>query len=280
VESKAFGEVDYKEKAKEALINEIKKICDQKLQLANTDTPIAPNEVGGTGNARNQEIYQMIVARSDNDQRVPSATPVEDEVDRFFSQNLINWKSILASTPSCPEHVVDEIGSDRIQYVMKWDIISEHFDIMDWWENTGRVQFPLIYIIACIILPLPDSNGSQERTFSSATWMDGKLNKRQSDATFQMKVILQQNYRFLQQERLLVQIDLLKAAEESTKSMINRATEQRQKEIDGEIEDYTGYEDDPDDEDTVSVLVTGKDIDSDECDDVDDDEEAAEELYD
>ena len=61
---------------------------------------------------------------------------------------------------------------------------------MEWWENYGKDKFPKIYVIACLILALPDSNGNQERTFSACTWMDGKLKKNQGEGTFQTKCVL------------------------------------------------------------------------------------------
>ena len=74
--------------------------------------------------------------------------------------------------------------------VESWLVFAKIFDAIEWRETVGKKSFPLIYNVACLILPLPDSNGDQERTFSAATWMDGKLKKRQSDLTFGMKVLL------------------------------------------------------------------------------------------
>lgn len=103
---------------------------------------------------------------------------------------------------------------------------------MQWWETLGKVEFPQIYIIACLFLPLPDSNASQERTFSSATWMDGKLNNRQSDATFQMKVILEQNKAFLEETNVMVEEDSLKELAEISRALTKDAIEDRQKRFD------------------------------------------------
>jgi hypothetical protein len=154
-----------------------------------------------------------------------------------------------------------------------------HFFVLDY---TGKVQYPNIYVIACVILPLPDSNGSQERTFSSATWMDGKLNKRQSDATFQMKVILQQNTKFLDKARIEIMEEHLKPAAESTKKLVLEAMERRRKEIDGEeSEDDSGtLPGDDDNNNDDSVLVVRHSESNLKVDEVDEEEEAIEELYD
>jgi hypothetical protein len=162
-------------------------------------------------------------------------------------------------------------------------MIAERFNIMEWWEDVGKSQYPYIYVLACIILPLPDSNGSQERTFSSATWMDGKLNKRQSDATFQMKVILQQNSAFMDRDRIaVIKEEHMAAAAESTKQLVKEAMERRRKEIDGEeSEDDSGTlpgDDDNDNDDSVLVVCHSES--NLKVDEVDEEEEAVEELYD
>ena len=54
---------------------------------------------------------------------------------------------------------------------------------------------------------MPDSNADQERTCSAATWMDGKLNKKQSDLTFQMKVLLYKNKGFLKNHLKILKED-------------------------------------------------------------------------
>ena len=104
-----------------------------------------------------------------------------------------------------------------------WELISKHFDVMGWWQQLGKTQFPLIYIVACLIIAMPDSNGAQKRTFSSATWMDDKLKKRQSDLTFQMKVLLYKNKDLLQLHRHLVSKDRKKAATARVKKVLEQS---------------------------------------------------------
>jgi hypothetical protein len=108
-----------------------------------------------------------------------------------------------------------------------YQLIAEHFDVMDWWERFGKENHKLIYPVACCILALPDSNGHQERTFSAATWMDGKLQKRQSDMTFQMKVLLYKNAEFLANHRRHVQEDKLASAEQRTKELLKLSAQMR-----------------------------------------------------
>jgi hypothetical protein len=91
---------------------------------------------------------------------------------------------------------------------------------MKWWERQGKQKYPLLYLVACIVLPLPESNGSQERTFSTATWMDGKLNNRQSEETFQMKVVLHQNLALLKKSKIGLKDEYKKKAALTTEKLI------------------------------------------------------------
>ena len=53
-----------------------------------------------------------------------------------------------------------------------------------------------------------------------ATWVDDKLKKRQSDLTFQMKVILTKNDKFLEKHRRHMEEDRIRAAEVRTKELL------------------------------------------------------------
>lgn len=122
---------------------------------------------------------------------------LKKEIDKFFNDG-VQWDQVLIEQ-NAPKSIVETIGNSKDEWQLHWQLISEHFDVMRWWESDGRKYYKRIYQIACLILPMPDSNGGQERT---ATWMDGKLNKRQTEATFQMKVVLHQNADFLLKTRM------------------------------------------------------------------------------
>ena len=121
---------------------------------------------------------------------------------------------------------------------------------MDWWERVGRNSYPLIYPVACAILALPESNGNQERTFSAATWMDGKLKKKQSDLTFQMKVLLYKNRDFLERHKHHAEEDARKEAEARTKALLKVSAALRSDDdIDEEFDDMlSACEEDTEDE--------------------------------
>jgi hypothetical protein len=93
-----------------------------------------------------------------------------------------------------------------------------------------KAQFPNIYVIACLILALPDSNGNQERTFSACTWMDGKLKKNQGEGTFQTKCVLyktkkvrDQIAKHMMEDKALYNRQMRKMAREATRNLLQLA---------------------------------------------------------
>jgi hAT family C-terminal dimerisation region len=129
------------------------------------------------------------------------------------------------------------IGSDRQQWLDNLELIASNFDVLEWWRNTGKSQYPLIYPVAMCILSLPDSNGHQERTFSAATWMDGKLNSMQKDLTFQMKVLIYKNEDFLERYSDKMDPKNLEDAEKKTRELLKKHIgSKKEEEIETETE--------------------------------------------
>jgi hAT family C-terminal dimerisation region len=118
------------------------------------------------------------------------------------------------------------------------EFIMKNFDLIEWWRNTGKSQYPMIYPVAMCILSLPDSNGHQERTFSAATWMDGKLNSMQKDLTFQMKVLMYKNEDFLDRYVDTMEPKQLETAGRKTKELLMKHVGSKKEE---EIEQDTEY---------------------------------------
>ena len=116
---------------------------------------------------------------------------VTQEVNRFFAQEH-NWQAILRDQ-GVEESILLQVGTTIEEWVANMELIALHFDLMLWWHNGMKAAYECVYLLACIHLPLPDSNGNQERTFSAAGWYDGKLNQNQNAATFEMKTLLHQN---------------------------------------------------------------------------------------
>ena len=123
------------------------------------------------------------------------------------------------------ENDLQGIGNDVCSFLDNFDFIADRFDCAEWWEREGKQTYPLIYPVACCILALPDSNGNQERTFSAATWMDGKLLRRQNDLTFQMKVILYKNTKFLELHKIIVEDERRTEAARRAKKLLEKSTE-------------------------------------------------------
>jgi hypothetical protein len=295
---------NYKQSVQAALLHEIKKVCSEMISKGNTpndeETPITEVTEPRAADSKTQmsNWYKQVEAmEARNQSRETRNTPVEVEIQNFFT-HVVNWYQHLGiqlENEKCKQEVLDAIGKNNSNIIEKWETIANHFDIMRWWEDFGKIEYPHIYVIACLVLPLPDSNASQERTFSSATWMDGKLNKRQSDATFQMKILLQQNTEFLEQSRVHVQEDYKKKMAEATRqlvesSVLNRteeyekfsltmhaAIETERREVEQRVKEGVSLveEDVPDDND---MIVEGF-RDTDLHDDLDYDEEALEEFY-
>jgi hAT family C-terminal dimerisation region len=165
---------------------------------------------------------------------------VQSQVHAFFNQQLDPRSGMPLETHNL-------VGATKSSWINQWDTIVEHFDIFHWWESIGKTSFPFIYPVAIRILSLPDSNGNQERTFSAATWMDGKLNTRQNDMTFQMKVLLYKNQGFLEEHKKDVLEENRKAAAARTKALLKTTVSDMQdSDIDDELEgwmDAFGYDD-------------------------------------
>ena len=237
--------IDHQKTAMEILVNEIKSTCS--LIIPNGDNnEVEGSEVVGDDDAEAEEvdeIEELRKRRARESERTDSddtLDPVQSQVHGFFNQNF---------DPRCcmPLDTHKLVGATKFEWIKKWEIIVEHFDIFNWWETTGKNSFPLIYPVAIRILSLPDSNGNQERTFSAATWMDGKLSTRQNDMTFQMKVLLYKNQAFLEEHKKDVLEENRKAAAARTKALLKSSTANMlDSDIDDELEgwmDAFGYDD-------------------------------------
>ena len=150
------------------------------------------------------------------DKHSKSTDPAVKCVEEFFGQHF-NAKQAIAKQQDRPG---SWIGNTPAEWIENIEAFAKHFDPIDWWEEVGRQRFPLMYPVAMRALSLPDSNGDQERTFSCGTWMDGKLSTRQSDATFEQKVLIKKNADFIQQHRDNVKGEFKMASELKTKKLL------------------------------------------------------------
>jgi hAT family C-terminal dimerisation region len=205
---------NFKDDAIKLAFNLIEELCSEKWKT--TDTTNAKTEEP-EDDMRPIERARL-EHRSEKRDKGSKKDRIMAEIKEFLAVEY-DWTTVLLKQGLASE-VVAKIGSERYQWMSNWEKIAELFDVMKWWERQGKKQFPLLYIVACIVLPLPESNGSQERTFSTATWMDGKLNNRQSEETFQMKVVLHQNLALLKKSKIGLKEEYKKKAALTTEMLI------------------------------------------------------------
>ena len=229
--------VDHKQLAMDALEEAIRDICSELIgESSSQPADITGLSGGGIKAKRRQKI---LAAQSASN--AMEADPVKRQVKAFFEQNFDPVQA-LRSQETVAEDVIKKIGNNLYSWLEHWEIIAKHFDSYHYWHNVGKKEFPLIYPIAMLIHSLPDSNGHQERTFSSATWMDEKLKQKQSDMTFQMKVLLYRNKDFLDIYRDHVEEDRLAAASLRTKRLLElSASLKKEDEIGEDLEQMLDY---------------------------------------
>ena len=248
---KSFVEADFRSMAMDALEEEIRKFCSEIIPDHAVDEEAAADDAG---DMISRIRRQMLQKGNPNVSTVEAdADPVKATVRKFFNQTFSIHSELFTQTNSVDADFLKSIGTKDEQRLKSWQRIAEVFDVMDWWERVGKVSFPLIYPVACAILALPDSNGHQERTFSAATWMDGKLRKKQSDLTFQMKVLLYKNKEFLEMNRKYAEEEAKKAAEARTKELLRiSASLRKEEDIDDEFDDMLSAVEQDSDEEALS----------------------------
>jgi hAT family C-terminal dimerisation region len=176
-------------------------------------------------------------------QRGPSNANTEDDpvstcIDDFFSQKFQIHQVMSGQQNINVPQVIETIGSTNYQWLANLEFIMKNFDLIEWWRNTGKSQYPMIYPVAMYILSLPDSNRHQERTFSAAAWMDGKLNSMQKDLTFQMKVLMYKTEDFLERYVDTMEPKQLETAARKSKERLMKHVGSKKEE---EIEQDTEY---------------------------------------
>jgi hAT family C-terminal dimerisation region len=166
---------DFKINAMKVLEVAIRDICSEIIPATTppaTATPVATvgapaaDPVAMMRRKRAQAKSSTLVAADETD-------PTKQQIRQFFETPFNIRQELLLQKRKLAPGVLTEIGHTQEQWVQRYDVISKNFDVMDWWERTGKQLYLLIYPIACLILPLPDSNGHQERAFSQCCYMDG-----------------------------------------------------------------------------------------------------------
>jgi hypothetical protein len=208
--------LDYRTKSKAALVKMIKDKCSEMETIKDVVVGTDPDAVND-----NQDMFDEM--RDDASSETGDVDVVTAEVDRFFDHR-IQWSQYILKT-TANELLAHSIGKNTKEWQKNIMMIAKVFDVMKWWEDVGKEDFPHIYLMACLNLAVPDSNGDTERMFSAATWMDDKLKKRQSDATFEMKVLLYWNRNFLKRVRIDMDESSKEVAKNATRLLIKEAEE-------------------------------------------------------
>ena len=226
--------------SKETLVEEIRKVWVKlPVNTSGANDTVGAGGVGNGNDDEDEDVYEALRHKKLKTSHDPNRSndPVEAQVDDFFSQSF-NPLLVLCGQQDKVPNAAEVIGNGVGQWLKNVEVIAKYFNLAEWWEGTGKTQFPLMYPIACCILSLPDSNGHQERTFSAATWMDGKLNSMQNDVTFQMKVLCYKNHDFLERFKGRLEKEQLEVAEKKTKALLEQHIKSKKEdEIDSDIDD-------------------------------------------
>jgi len=238
---------NFKEQAIQALIEEIKDVCSEIIPAGGNQESTSAESKPLT---KKEEVRLRLLQKSRKQVHTDLVDPVERQVKEFFNQS---FDPLTFLQPELRKAVGDSV-EDWMQNI---EVIMAHLNVFAWWELTGKSMFPWIYPVACRILSLPESNGSQERTFSAATWMDGNLNRRQNDMTFQMKVLLYKNNDLMKVQEKFATEERMKEAEKRTKDLLKKSMGYLKKEAQEKAEEAkkAGLGEEDIDEEDISAGV-------------------------
>jgi hypothetical protein len=197
--------VDFKKKAFVLLYTAIKVMCSHILGTTSDSQTVASATTPEPARKEDDEEDYMAGSKVDDDDKIETSASSYEVLKAelaIYMDYKHDWSTTCANDGASIQ-LLKIIGTKKRHWIDNWEYISEAFDVMKWWE-AHRNTFPNVYIVACHVLATPDSNANQERTFSAATWFDGKLSNRQNDATFQMRVLLYKNAEFIKTSKITI----------------------------------------------------------------------------
>ena len=231
---------NWKPKAMQVLTKKMKEVFSAKLR----DDEVSEEDVVPK-KAKALELDDDWAAVMATKKKAPAVNTtgckVKTEVEKFFKQS-IDWPQQLEDQGVGPD-IIKSIGEDEADWQANYELIASHFDVFEWWHREGKIKFKMIFIVACTILSLPESNGRQERVFSGAGWIDAKLSNRQAEVTFEMKALLYSNRVFIECARRYQYDSQKKLAAEATRKMLAIAEANRKPRDDGESDNEEDNED-------------------------------------
>ena len=221
--------IDFRLEAKKILVEAVRELCSELVGETVSGGDESNNDVVDNNNdslITKMRKKKLREARAKANVAV-SDDPIEKAVDDFFALKFQVKTAMVAQAKETKTKigpgVFEKIGNTEEEWMQNWEAVSLNFDCVNWWFKTGQHLYPLIFPVAVIILAMPDSNGLQERTFSTSTWMDGKLNKRQSEFTFSSKVLLYKNQGILEQFKATVKEAMRQELKEQAAARTMRA---------------------------------------------------------
>ena len=220
--------MDFRSEAKKALIKAVRLICSELVEDYSADNDNSSEIEDDRNDSKMTKIWKKKLREARAKANVVvSDDPVEKAVDDFFALKFDVRNALVAQMKDTKTKigpgVFEKIGTTEEAWMQNWEAVSLNFDCVNWWFKTGQHLFPLIFPVAVIVLSLPDSNGLQERTFSASTWMDGKLNKKQSEFTFNSKVLLYKNQGLLEKYKEAVEKEIRASQKQEAAARTERA---------------------------------------------------------
>jgi hypothetical protein len=242
---------NWRDKAVAALTKEVKAKLSAKLDDSDSSEEDATSALKDDAVDDDWKEVMEQAAADEPAQNKPtrSGCPVKREVESFFSQT-IDWPEQLKTQGVAPK-IIKAIGGNASMWQVNYELIAANFDVFEWWHREGRQKYKMIFVVACTILTLPESNGRQERTFSACTWMDTDLGTNQAAVTLEMKALLYENRKFIKQVQPHLYGEHKKMAAKATRSMLAIAEAHRAQ---------TGTQpDDEDEDDMIAMLLAAED---------------------
>lgn len=210
---------------KEALTKEVSRNYNNQ-SIAESTVPIVDDTLEQSDDEEESTLMAEVLKKRAASASVPQTTlntqaTLADKVNSIYTAWVTmtcDWESFLIHVQKLKSSEINpsKIKNGNCLY------IAEKVDVLLWWKTNASMHFH-VSRIAGASLAKPESNSLQERVFSCASLIDGKLRQRLGDVKFEMLCILSFNKSFMKttadqgQRQLVSLIDSLgsKGAQES-----------------------------------------------------------------
>eukprot|EP00956_Cyclotella_meneghiniana_P032818 scaffold91636_cov36-Cyclotella_meneghiniana.AAC.4 len=256
----------HRDTAKTMLIDAVANILKETPQSSQSETDNAEKDTSNAtvsapaGNSRIAMLRQMKAEARASESETQSTIPSGKEKATALVESYLNYN--FDAIDELKKQLI-RLGKDPKAENIDWATAEEDclyysskFNLLEWWKSVGRTKWPEVYLVFCIWVALPNSNGFQERIFSLCTWFDNPLRQSLKETRFEMAVLLAINDAFLS--------DTAPSVEE-TKEILKKVVATFEEELGSEFvaEVQLGF-------DRAGLLVSEDDSDDDSGDDFDD----------